>query len=146
MKPFYVIGVAVLVCFTIIGTAATILLYDSADDSNSKTETKSTEELAGELDEALGVDSSEEKSDESSSTIKDSQTEQQNNTDDEAEESEKQEGTETVTDKDRSVALASAPSSEDINESVRTTESSAISLGPDDESVPIDELMKIINE
>ncbi|RSL34267.1 hypothetical protein D7Z54_06840 [Salibacterium salarium] len=146
MKPFYVIGVAVLVCFTIIGTAATILLYDSADDSNSsKTETKSTEELAGELDEALGVDSSEEKSDESSST-KEGQTEQQNDTDDEAEELEEQEGTETVTDKDRSAALASAPSSEDINESVRTTESSAISLGPDDESVPIDELMKIINE
>ncbi|RSL32936.1 hypothetical protein D7Z54_12995 [Salibacterium salarium] len=140
MKPFYVLGVAVLICFTIIGTAATILLYDGADDDRDN-ETRSKEELAGELDEALGVDDAleDESGDRSPTGDEDNQTEQEQSEDNEQGSQEVEERLEN----DSSSVLES-PSSEESNQ--YAAESEAISLGPEDESISIDKLIQSLNE
>ncbi|SFM16525.1 hypothetical protein [Salibacterium qingdaonense] len=137
MKPIYMLGTVIMICFAIFGAAGVIFLYDSEEEADPQKE-RSTEELAAELDEALGVNPpAEEETLEDNSTDSSPETPKDNRT------------ARQTPDTDK----ASDPSTDTPNVSSTETEreesnkkSDAISLGPEEGRISVDELLQRMEE
>ncbi|MFZ4450675.1 hypothetical protein [Salibacterium aidingense] len=147
MKPIYMTGMVVLICFTILGAAATVLLYNDSEEADNKEE-KTTEELAADLDEALGVTPPGENEDNTAEQKLAAKTEEPAEEKSlEAEQNVEEDGSQEHPAEQASLPeMSSLQENEAENAARNAEESNAISLGPAEESVPVDELLELINE
>ncbi|MFD2705308.1 hypothetical protein [Salibacterium lacus] len=137
MKPIYMLGTVVMICFAIIGAAGAIFLYDSEEEAGPQKE-RSTEELAAELDKALGVNPpAEEEILDDNSTDAGPETPEDNRT--------ARQTPDTDKENEPSTERTSVSSAETEQEE-RTKKSDAISLGPEEESISVDELLQRMEE
>ncbi|MGY4689211.1 hypothetical protein [Salibacterium sp. K-3] len=142
MRPIYMLGTVMLICFAVLGAAGTMFMFNDGEDTEPREE-RTTEELAAELDEALGVHPpvEEEISEDNTSSSVEEQSEESRPDKDSQTASGKREEPLTAS-LDRQ---ASSPPEED-NPSSDMVESEAISLGPENESISVDKLLQMIEE
>lgn len=139
MKSIYRAAIVIVSCFTLWGAAGTIIYMENKKDA---AEPKSIEALAEEVDQALGLTSSEH----NSSLNENSQLPEDEN----KEENEDKTARETPnTDQDTSKQENNFPRSTSdsfIKENDKITESKAISLASDEGTISVDELLEMIDE
>ncbi|SFQ07361.1 hypothetical protein [Salibacterium halotolerans] len=136
MKPIYMLGTVVMICLAVTGAAGAMFLFNTEETGTQKERT--TEELAADLDEALGVDPpAEEKTPENNKTDSDGKETENSRT--------ARQTPAADTENNKSLESRAVSSSEsDWKQSAR--KSNAISLGPEEKSISVDELLQRIEE
>ncbi|SDH73524.1 hypothetical protein [Alteribacillus bidgolensis] len=129
MQPIYKVAVIIVLCFTILG-AAGVMFYVEKEDT--AVEQKSTEELAAELDQELGITPSEH-----NSFSSDESKHEENDREDEGAVNEN-----SASDENSNASPSTSLALQNGND----YSSEAIHIASEEGTISVDELLEIINE